>query len=295
MAPNTREKRPPAAAPETQEPADSVHRALAAYRTASIGPDPEPTDIDIKQETIESCKNVSPEERDEMINEGKQLVNFIAYRIANRLPSHVDVNDLINSGIIGLIEAADRFEPGRNVKFKTYAEQRIRGAIIDSLRVLDWVPRTLRKKQKDIEGAYQTLEQRYGRPTTDEEVAEHLGVPLDDLHKSLDDLKGVTLGLFADTGENLDGEGFIAFIPDPDAEDPSIKLHEKEIRNILKESIEELPTKERLIVQTYYFEELTMKEIGTLLNITESRVSQLHTKAMFRLRGKLRNLNVDGR
>jgi len=301
MASSIREKRPLATAPKIPEPAaDTVHHAFApvaaaAYRTASFGSDTEPGAIDINQETIESCENVSQEERNAMIEDGIPLVKFIAHRIANRVPSHVDVDDLINSGIMGLIEAADRFEPERNVKFKTYAEQRIRGAIIDNLRGLDWVPRTLRRKQKDIEGAYQALEQRHGRPTTDEEVAEHLGVSLDDLHKSLDELKGVTLGLFTDAGETLDGEGFIAFIPDPDAEDPSIKLHEKEIRDILKKSLKELPEKERRIVEYYYYSELTMKEIGTRFDITESRVSQLHTKAILRLRGKLRNLNVDGR
>jgi len=299
MASSPGEKKSPVHAPQASEPPDSVHHAVspatAAYRSAAFSSDQEPSSLDINQETLEPSVVIGQKDRDEMIMEGIPLVKFIAYRIANRVPSHVDVDDLINSGIMGLIEAADRFEPGRNVKFKTYAEQRIKGAILDNLRGLDWVPRTLRRKQKDIEGAYQALEQRYGRPTTDEEVAEHLGVPLDDLHKSLDDLKGVTLGLFADTGETLDGESFITFIPDPDAEDPSIKMHEKEIRDVLKKSLEELPTKERRIVEDYYYGELTMKEIGTRFDITESRVSQLHTKAILRLRGKLRNLNVDGR
>ena len=299
MASSIGEKKPPARVPETLEPPEAVHHAAgpaaAAYCSAALSPGAEPSAIDINHEAFEPSEVAEDENRNALIMEGVPLVKFIAHRIANRVPSNVDVDDLINSGIKGLIEAADRFEPGRNVKFKTYAEQRIRGAILDNLRGLDWVPRGLRSKQKDIEGAYQALEQRHGRAATDEEVAEYLGVSLDDLHKSLDELKGVTLGLFADTGETLDGESFISFVPDPDAEDPYVKLHKKEIYDILKESIKELPPKERKIVQTYYFEELTMKEIGTLLNITESRVSQLHTKAMLKLRAKLRNLNVNGR
>jgi RNA polymerase sigma factor for flagellar operon FliA len=268
--------------------------AAAAYNLTKLCLDPESDTLEINQETLEPAEIAGQRNRDKMIAESIPLVKYIAHRIASRVPSHVDVDDLINSGIMGLIEAAERFEPGRNVKFKTYAEQRIRGAILDDLRGLDWVPRSLRRKKKDIEWAYRSLEQQHGRAATDEEVAVFLDIPLDELHKSLDELKGITLGLFADT-ETQDGDGIVNFIPDPDAEDPSIKLQEREIREILKKSIKELPTKERLVVQLYYFDELTMKEIGTLLNITESRVSQLHTKAMLRLRGKLRSNMADGR
>ena len=298
MVSNIGEKKPPASAPETLELPDAVHNAIgpvAAYRSAAFSSGAELSSIDINQETFEPSEIIEQKDRNAMIEEGISLVRYIALRIASRIPAHVEVDDLINSGIMGLIEAAERFEPERNVKFKTYAEQRIRGAILDGLRDLDWVPRTLRRKKKDIEGAYHSLEQQHGRAATDEEVADRLGVTLDELHKSLDELKGVTLGLFADTGETQEGEGIIALIPDQGAEDPSVKLHEIEIRKILKESVKELPTKERLVVQLYYFDELTMKEIGTLLSITESRVSQLHTKAMLRLRGKLRNHKVDRR
>jgi RNA polymerase sigma factor for flagellar operon FliA len=232
-------------------------------------------------------------DREQLITECLPLVKFVAHRISARLPSHVEVDDLIHSGILGLMDAIKKFEPGRNVKFKTYAEQRIRGAILDGLRDLDWVPRSLRRKKKDIEGAYHLLEQQLGRAATDEEVAQHLGVSLEELHKSLDDLKGVTLGAFMEAGEDGDGENLISFVPDPDAEDPSITLQAREIRTMLKDAVEKLPTKERFVVQLYYFDELTMKEIGTLLNITESRVSQLHTKSMLRLRGKLKERQID--
>jgi RNA polymerase sigma factor for flagellar operon FliA len=205
----------------------------------------------------------------------------------------VELDDLIHSGILGLMDAVKKFEPDRNVKFKTYAEQRIRGAILDGLRDLDWVPRSLRRKKKDIETAYHLLEQQNGRAATDEEVAAHLGLTLDDLHHSLDDLKGVTLGTFMDAGENGEGENLISFVPDLDGESAHVLLQSKELKDILKTAVDRLPTKERFVVQLYYFDELTMKEIGTLLNITESRVSQLHTKSMLRLRGKLKERRIE--
>lgn len=234
------------------------------------------------------------ENREQIIKDYVPLVKFVAHRIASRLPSHVELDDLINSGILGLMDAIEKFEPARNIKFKTYAELRIKGAILDGLRDLDWVPRSLRRKKKDIEGAYHALEQQMGRAATDEEVALYLGMPLDELHKNLDDLKGVTLGTFVEVGEDGEGESLISFVPDPDAEDPHQTFQASEIKDILRDAMEVLPKKEKFVVQLYYFDELTMKEIGTLLNITESRVSQLHTKAMLRLRGKLLEKHIEG-
>jgi RNA polymerase sigma factor for flagellar operon FliA len=231
--------------------------------------------------------------RESLITDCLPLVKFVAHRISARLPAHVYVDDLIHSGILGLMDAIKKFEPDRNVKFKTYAEQRIKEAILDGLRDLDWVPRSLRRKKKDIENAYHLLEQQMGRAATDEEVANHLGITLEDLNKSLDELKGVTLGIFVDAGEDGEGESLISFVPDPDAEDPHILLQCRELQHVLKDAVDRLPTKERFVVQLYYFDELTMKEIGTLLNITESRVSQLHTKSMLRLRGKLKEHRID--
>ncbi|GLH73846.1 RNA polymerase sigma factor [Geothrix limicola] len=232
--------------------------------------------------------------REQIIKDYVPLVKFVAHRIASRLPSHVELDDLINSGILGLMDAIEKFEPARNIKFKTYAELRIKGAILDGLRDLDWVPRSLRRKKKDIEGAYHMLEQQYGRAATDEEVAVHLGIPLEELHKNLDELKGVTLGTFVEVGEDGEGESLISFVPDPDAEDPHQIFQSSEIKEILRDAMDVLPKKEKFVVQLYYFDELTMKEIGTLLNITESRVSQLHTKAMLRLRGKLLEKHIEG-
>jgi RNA polymerase sigma factor for flagellar operon FliA len=269
--------------------------AVAAYGKISRLPSTEPLPPPPEPEGPEGIIPEEPDFRDRefLITECLPLVKFIAHRISSRLPAHVDVDDLIHSGILGLMDAVKKFEPDRNIKFKTYAEQRIRGAILDGLRELDWVPRSLRRKKKDIENAYHQLEQQFGRAATDEEVAETLGLTLEELNKSLDELKGVTLGTFMDAGEDGEGESLISFVPDPDAEDPQVVLQANELQTILKEAVDKLPTKERFVVQLYYFDELTMKEIGTLLNITESRVSQLHTKSMLRLRGKLKERRIE--
>lgn len=232
-------------------------------------------------------------DREKLIRTYVPLVKFVAHRISSRLPAHVELDDLIHSGVLGLMDAIEKFEPARGIKFKTYAELRIKGAILDGLRDLDWVPRSLRRKKKDIENAYHLLEQQLGRAASDEEVAAHLGIPLEELHRSLGELKGVTLGSFVEGGEDGEGESLISFIPDPDADDPQMMFQARELRTILKDAVELLPKKERFVVQLYYFDELTMKEIGTLLNITESRVSQLHTKSMLRLRGRLLERRID--
>ncbi|MBP1773713.1 MAG: polymerase, sigma 28 subunit, FliA/WhiG subfamily [Holophagaceae bacterium] len=267
---------PPAAPPV---PANQVPAAASQAAPAEAAEAPEPFDRN---------------NREQIIKDYVPLVKFVAHRVASRLPSHVELDDLINSGILGLMDAIEKFEPARNIKFKTYAELRIKGAILDGLRDLDWVPRSLRRKKKDIESAYHMLEQQMGRAATDEEVARHLGIPLEELHKNLDELKGVTLGTFVEVGEDGEGESLISFVPDPDAEDPHQTFQASEIKEILRDAMEVLPKKEKFVVQLYYFDELTMKEIGTLLNITESRVSQLHTKAMLRLRGKLLEKHIEG-
>lgn len=275
----------------TPAPSPAARAAAQAYgRNARLAPPPPAPEPAAAEPALDPARL----DRDELITECLPLVKFIAHRISARLPAHVEVDDLIHSGILGLMDAVKKFEPDRNVKFKTYAEQRIRGAILDGLRDLDWVPRSLRRKKKDIEAAYHELEQRLRRAASDEEVAAHLGMPLDELQRALDDLKGVTLGTFMDAGENGEGENLISFVPDPGGENPHILLQAREVRNLLKGAVDKLPEKERVVVQLYYYDELTMKEIGTVLNITESRVSQLHTKSMLRLRGKLKECKIEG-
>ncbi|CAM2009360.1 FliA/WhiG family RNA polymerase sigma factor [Acanthopleuribacter pedis] len=239
-------------------------------------------------------KTMDHEARQGQIEDYIPLVKYLAHRISMKLPNHVEIDDLVNSGIIGLIDAIEKFDPSRGIKFKTYAEFRIRGAIFDGLRSLDWVPRSVRKQKKMVEQSYAQLEQQLGRHATDEELSKELGVGLDEFYKILDNLKGVSLGKFVelnnnDSQANGEGDSVIAFIPDRSTDDPYHKFQKHELTEILSEAIRKLPDKERYVVSLYYFDELTMKEIGTVLNITESRVSQLHTKSMIRLRDALKS------
>ena len=232
-------------------------------------------------------------ERDALINETLPLIKHIAHRVAIRVPNNVEIRDLINAGVLGLMDAIEKFEPERNVKFKTYAEVRIRGAILDSLRDLDWAPRSLRKKSKDLERMYTDLSQKLGRPATDEEVSEAMGGNIEDFHALVDQLHGLTIGSFENLSDSEDSENYINYYPDDGSNDPYVKFESNEVTRLLAEAIEELPEKERLVLSLYYFEEFTMKEIGALLGVNESRVSQLHTKATLRLRGKLGKLVPD--
>jgi RNA polymerase sigma factor for flagellar operon FliA len=226
-------------------------------------------------------------ERETLIVETLPLIKHIAHRVATRLPTNIEMRDLINAGVLGLLDAVDKFEPERGVKFKTYAEVRIRGAILDSLRNLDWAPRSLRKKSKDLERAYAELTQKLGRPATDEEVCEALGEDLEDFHALVDQLHGLTIGSFENMNDGEDSENHINYYPDDGSNDPYARFESSEITSLLAQAIDTLPEKERLVLSLYYYEEFTMKEIGALLGVNESRVSQLHTKATLRLRAKL--------
>jgi RNA polymerase sigma factor for flagellar operon FliA len=232
-------------------------------------------------------------ERDVLITETLPLIKHIAHRLATRLPNNIEIRDLINAGVIGLLDAIEKFEPERNIKFKTYAEVRIRGAILDSLRNLDWAPRSLRKKSKDLERVYGELSQKLGRPATDEEVSEAMGEDLGNFHALLDQLHGLTIGSFENLSDSEDSENYINYYPDDGSNDPYTKFEASELTAMLEEAIEELPEKERLVLSLYYYEEFTMKEIGSLLGVNESRVSQLHTKATLRLRSKLSKVIPD--
>jgi RNA polymerase sigma factor for flagellar operon FliA len=234
--------------------------------------------------------------RDALILEHLPQIKYIAHRISAKLPSHVELNDLVSAGILGLLDAVEKFDPGRGVKFKTYAELRVKGAILDSLRNLDWAPRSLRKRSKDLEKVYKELEQRLGRPATDKEVCDELGITLEEFFELVDQIKGLNLGSFhemASQEDDRNSEPLIKYIPDAPQLDPFFVFHKSEIRELLTGAIDALPKKERLVVSLYYYDELTMKEIGKVLGVNESRVSQLHTKAMLRLRNKLRKIKQD--
>ena len=232
-------------------------------------------------------------ERDALIVATLPLIKHVAHRVATRLPANIEMRDLINAGVLGLLDAVDKFEPERGVEFKTYAEVRIRGAILDSLRNLDWAPRSLRKKSKDLERIYADLSQKLGRPATDEEVSEAMGEDIEDFHALVEQLHGLTIGSFENVGDSEDSDNYINYYPDDGTNDPYVRFQSNELTALLAQAIDELPEKERLVLSLYYYEEFTMKEIGTLLGVNESRVSQLHTKATLRLRTRLAKVVPD--
>jgi RNA polymerase sigma factor FliA len=238
----------------------------------------------------ESRPALTVDERNAMVEEHLPLVKYIASRIAGRLPSHIEIDDLTNAGVIGLIDAVEKFDPARKIKFKTYAEFRIKGAILDELRALDWLPRSTRQKASRIERAFSEMEQQLGRSASDHEIVEHLGVSFEEYHQMLVEARGVRLisldEMHLESDENSE-RNLLEFLANPDEVDPAEAMNLDQVYRIVADSIEALPEKERLVISLYYYDELTMKEIGEILEITESRVSQIHTKAILRLRGRL--------
>ncbi|KIX13524.1 FliA/WhiG family RNA polymerase sigma factor [Dethiosulfatarculus sandiegensis] len=234
---------------------------------------------------------LTPREREELILEHTPLIKYVAGRIAMRLPSHIYLDDLMSAGVLGLIDAVDKYDPGKKVQFKTYAEFRIRGAILDELRSMDWVPRSVRKKSTQLEDTYNRLQNQLGRPASDEEVAEELGIGLEEFHRLLDEVKGVNLLSMDDQDSplaHLDSEQVLKALGKDESEDPLLMLGLAELRQQVAKAIAGLPEKEKLVVSLYYYDELTMREIGEVLGYTESRISQMHTKAILRLRARLR-------
>jgi RNA polymerase sigma factor for flagellar operon FliA len=211
--------------------------------------------------------------------------------MAAKLPSHVQAEDLISAGIIGLIDALDKFNPAREVQFKTYAQIRIQGAMKDELRALDWASRSMRQKVKRLEHVYATLEQELGRPPASEEVANSLGIEMDEFEEMLDEVKSTSLVSLEELGQgpaSEDKTSLLEALLTREDNDPLEVLNLQDLKKALSLAIAELPAKERLVLSLYYFEELTMKEVGKVLNLTESRISQLHTQTVLRLRSKLK-------
>lgn len=227
--------------------------------------------------------------KEEVILKYAPLIKYIANRIASKLPLHIDIQDLINSGVLGLIDAIEKFDPDKGVKFETYAEYRIKGAILDSLRAMDWVPRSVRKVATLLENTYADLEKKLGRPATDEEMAEAMEVGVEKFHKLISRVSHVSMvSLEKDTKNCNSKHSLLDRLMDENSATPSQTLDTDELRSVLAQHIERLPEKERIVISYYYYSDMTMKEIGKKLSLTESRVSQIHTKAVLRLRGKLR-------
>ena len=229
--------------------------------------------------------------KDKLLVEYAPVVKYTAQRMAINLPKSVEVNDLISSGVMGLIKAVEAFDPTREVKFETFATHKIRGAILDELRALDWVPRSVRQKSRALQKAYSKLENDLGRMPYDDEVAAELNVSIQEFEDMLSDVTPTTILSLEESRDDQSGESkqlkIMDVIEDPQGTNPLKELGFEETKRILKESITSLPEKEKLVIALYHYEELTLKEIGEVLNISESRVSQIHSKAIIKLRSRL--------
>jgi RNA polymerase sigma factor for flagellar operon FliA len=236
---------------------------------------------------------ITTENREEVIIRYSPMIKYVANRIAMRLPPHIEVDDLISVGVLGLMDAISKYDSSRGAKFKTYAEFRVRGAILDELRALDWVPRSIRQKASAVEKVVRSLEAKLRRLPEDEEVAKEMDLTLDQFYRTIDETKSVPVFSLEDLGiakESGEQQSLLDCLAGKADADPQTQIRLIELKEIIAKAIDTLPEKERLMVSLYYYEELTMKEIGAVLDITESRVSQIHSKAVLHLRAKLKSI-----
>jgi len=227
------------------------------------------------------------EERERLILEHLPQVRLIARRIRDRLPDNVSLDDLVSAGIVGLIAAVDQYDPAHNVKLKTYAEHKIRGAILDSLRGLDWAPRQRRKKAKQIEFAICRAEQRLRRIPDEDEIAAEMGVDLKEYHRWLVEVQGLNIGSLEYTSEDGEGKGLLEYLSDDQDQLPSRALERSELEQLLSAAIRRIPPMERTVLGLYYLEELTLREIAQVVDLHESRISHLKSQAILRLRADI--------
>jgi len=233
-------------------------------------------------------------EQERVLLEHLPIVRFLARRIHERLPQHVDIEDLVSAGVVGLMDAFAKFDPTKKVQFRSYAQFRIRGAILDSLRTLDWSPRELRRKGRAIEEAIRVLTARMGRAPGEGEIAAEMGLELEEYQQLLGDLKGLEIGTLHVERNQNSGEEELAYVPGKPEEDPLFRCLRGELEERLADAIANLPDRERLVMTLYYYEEMTMREIGLALGVVESRISQVHASAVVHLRAALRDLGARG-
>lgn len=231
-------------------------------------------------------------ERERLIREFAPLVRTMAHRLAFRLPAYLDVEDLVSVGVIGLMDAMTKYDPRREANFKTYAEFRIRGAMLDEIRSMDWVPRSVHERIGLLQRTEAGIMRKQGRPPTDEELARALGLSVEELADFVAHAQGAVVMSLDDLGvQDSDGDKIVRMLVDTQHPDPLSLVLTQRVRAALEEAIEGLPEKERLVLTLYYVEELTMKEIGTVLSITESRVCQIHAKTILRLKAQLQTID----
>jgi RNA polymerase sigma factor for flagellar operon FliA len=233
-------------------------------------------------------------EQERILLDHLPIVRFLARRIHERLPQHVDIEDLVSAGVVGLMDAFAKFDPAKKVQFRSYAQFRIRGAILDSLRTLDWSPRELRRKGRAVEEAIRTLTARLGRAPGEAEVAAEMLLGLEEYQQLLGDLKGLEIGTLHMERNEDSGEEELAYVPGRPEEDPLFRCLRGELEDRLGDAIAHLPDRERLVMTLYYYEEMTMREIGLALGVVESRVSQVHASAVVHLRAALKDLAARG-
>jgi RNA polymerase sigma factor FliA len=273
-----RPRRTGAAAPPINAVNHAAPNTSAAKAPAAVGPvipaGPRPGDL-------------LTAEQEKLMIEHLPIVRFIARRIHERLPQHVPIEDLYSAGVVGLLDAFSKFDPSKQVQFRSYAQFRIRGAILDNLRTLDWSPRELRRKGRAIEQAIQTLTAQYGRAPNDLEIAAQLHIDLAAYQQLLGELKGLEIGTLHSERSEDSGEEELVYLPNRPEDDPLFRFLHAEMRERLTQAISDLPERERLVMTLYYYEETTMKEIGLILGVVESRISQIHASAVLHLRARL--------
>ncbi len=238
-------------------------------------------------------KTKDPKIRDKFVKQYAPLVKYVAGKVAIGMPHNVEFDDLVGFGVFGLFDAIEKFDPDKHVKFKTYAVTRIRGAIFDELRSIDWVPRSVRQKSREIEDTIHRLEASLGRSVSDEEIANELNLTMEEFQKTMMKVSGTSILSLNDVWYNDDENDKVTIvdsIESPNSLNPDTIVEKEEIKRVIVEAINELPEKEKKVLVLYYYEDLTLKEIGQVLEVTESRISQLHTKAIMRLRAKLTNI-----
>ncbi|HBY60438.1 MAG TPA: FliA/WhiG family RNA polymerase sigma factor [Solibacterales bacterium] len=240
-----------------------------------------------RKNPYQTSERLTADERERLILEHLPQVRLIARRIHERLPESVSLEDLVSTGVVGLIAAIDRFDPSHNVKLRTYAEYKIRGAILDSLRGLDWAPRQQRKRTKQIEAAISAAEQKLHRMPTEDEIAAELQLTMEEYHEWLVDVQGVNIGSLESASSEEDRRDLLRFVSDREDNWPSRLLERAELERLLAKAIEKMPNIERTVLSLYYKEELTLREIAKIVNLHESRVSQLKSQAIMRLRSYL--------
>ena len=238
-------------------------------------------------------KSRNPDVRDYFVKQYAPLVKYVAGKVAIGMPHNVEFDDLVGFGVFGLFDAIEKFDPAKHVKFKTYAVTRIRGSIFDELRSIDWVPRSIRQKTREVEDTIRSLEARLGRAASDEEIADAMSMNLEEFQTLILKISSTSILSLNDvwySGEEDDKISIVESIESPSSLNPDTIVEREEIKRVIVEAINELPEKEKKVLILYYYEDLTLKEIGHVLGVTESRISQLHTKAIMRLRSKLTNV-----